>query len=659
MMIEIEKVIENTKNLTLLYVEDNKDAREITTMIFEDFFDVIVVAVDGLDGLEKFKNNSIDLVITDINMPKLNGLDMCAEIRKLDIEIPLIALSANNEENFFLQSIQIGINGYLIKPIEIEQLTNLIYSVTQKSKYLQEAKENLHFLKVYQDVVNHSSIVTKTDIKGIITYVNDGFCEVSGYSREELIGKNHNIVRHPDMPSEIFREIWDRIKFQKKIWKGIVRNRAKNSKSYYVDSTIMPIMDLDGTIVEYISLRHIVTDIMNPIKQLTNAIKNSHEPMLVFMKLDKFEMIEEFYDGDTIEMIENEVHKYFQEIFSECNDLDTVYKLGNGEYAFLLDYTKYLDTKENFIEHLKQYQERIKTDKIELKDIEYDVKILISLVYEKEKILESAKLGIKQLLKTKRDFIVANSLANIELVKAKENMKVVHMIKSAIKHSKIVSYFQPIVDNKTEKIVKYESLVRLIDSDDKVISPYFFLETAKKSGYYSKITNIVMENSFAILKNCNVDISINLSAIDIEKQVTRENILKLLEKNKEYTSRVVFELLEDESVKEFDVISKFITTVKSYGVKIAIDDFGAGYSNYERLLDYQPDILKIDGCLIRDIETSSYSLSAVKSIVTFAKEQNIQTIAEYIENESIFNILKLLGVDYSQGYYFGKPKPLL
>jgi len=657
-MIEIDRVLANTQGLQLLYVEDNQDARTMTLMILEDFFDSIIVAVDGADGLEKFKNNNIDLVITDINMPNLNGLEMCEEIRKIDIETPLIALSANNDENFFIQSIQVGVSGYLIKPIAIEQLVNVIYSVTQKSNYLRESKKNLHFLKVYQEVVNRSSIVSKTDKKGIITFVNDAFCEISGYTRDELIGKNHNIVRHPDMPAEIFAEIWRTIKIDKKVWHGIVRNRAKNSKSYYVDSTIMPIIDLDGEILEYISLRHSITDIMNPMKQLTNAIKNFQDPILIFMKLNKFEMMEEFYDNEIVELIEEKAHHALEKIFSQFYDFDTIYKLGNGEYAFLIDYKKYFKTKEDFIVSMKQYQEMIRDRKIELTDISYDMAVLISLVYEKEKILESAKIGIKHLLKTKKDFIVANNLANMELIKAKENMKIVHMIKSAIEDSRIVSYFQPIVDNKTKEIVKYESLVRLIDSDNKVISPYFFLETSKKSDYYPKITNIVMEHSFSILKNCNVDISINLSAIDIEQKTTRESILKLLEKNKEYTSRVVFELLEDESVKEFDVIKKFITTVKSYGVKIAIDDFGAGYSNYERLLDYQPDILKIDGCLIRDIEQSSYSLSAVKSIVTFAKEQNIQTIAEYIENESIFNIIKVLGVDYSQGYYFGKPEPL-
>ncbi|MEA3552908.1 MAG: EAL domain-containing protein, partial [Campylobacterota bacterium] len=97
---------------------------------------------------------------------------------------------------------------------------------------------------------------------------------------------------------------------------------------------------------------------------------------------------------------------------------------------------------------------------------------------------------------------------------------------------------------------------------------------------------------------------------------------------------------------------------KDFGVKIAIDDFGAGYSNFERLVDYKPDILKIDGCLIRDIETNNYSHCVVRTIVSFATEQNIKTIAEYVENEEIFNILDDLGVDYSQGYYFGKPNPL-
>jgi PAS domain S-box-containing protein len=658
-VIDVNEVIKYSKDLKLLYVEDNEDAREMTTMILEDFFDSIIIAVDGEDGYNKFQENDIDLIITDINMPKLNGLEMAGKIRELDDDVSIVVLSAHNEDSFFIDSIEIGINGYLLKPIDINQFCNLIYRVIQKFKYITQSKSNLYLLQEYQEATNSSSIVSKTNLKGIITFVNDAFCDISGYTKEELIGVNHNIVRHPDNPKQIFKEMWQTIRDEKKIWKGIVRNRAKNGKSYYVDSLVMPILDLKGEILEYISLRNNITDIMNPVKQLNSAIKNFQNPILIYMKLDKYDMLEEFYAHETVETMQEKVTHYLQNKFSELFEFDKIYQLGNGEYALLIDYNRYFSNKETLVQTLKHYQEQIKEEKIELGTIEYDIAILMSLVYEKDMILESAKLGIKRLLRTKKDFIISNDLAAMVQEQAKENMKTVSMIKKAINSSKIVSYFQPIIHNQTQKIAKYESLVRLIDEDNNVISPFFFLETSKKSNYYTQITNIVLEHSFSILKNCNVDISINLSAIDIEQRHTREKILKLLEHNRTHASRVVFELLEDENIKEFEVIKEFIRNVKDFGVKIAIDDFGAGYSNYERLLDYQPDILKIDGCLIRNIETSSYSLSVVKSIVTFAKEQNIQTIAEFIENESIFNIIKELGVDFSQGYYFGKPEPTI
>ncbi len=657
-MIDLDEIVKYSKGLKLLYVEDNKDAREMTTMILENFFDSIVVAVNGEDGYEKFKSNNIDLVITDINMPILNGLDMCSKIREIDSDVPLIVLSAHNEDNLFIKSIAIGVSGYLLKPIEHNQLSSLIYRVTQKYKYATQAKANQHLLKVYQKATDLSSIVSRTDLKGIITYVNDSFCEISGYTKDELIGKNHNIVRHPDNPQAIFKEIWESIKEKQEIWKGIVRNRAKNGKSYYVNSLIMPITDIHGNTTEYISLRNDITNIMNPQKQLTNELNDSSNPLLIYMKLGNFSDIEEFYDNSTIELIQDMTLLYLQNKFTQIYSFDKIYQLGNGEYALVLKASSYLKDEKFFIKKLKEYQELIKEDTITLPNIEYDISLLISFAYEKEKILESVKLGIKRLIKVKKTFILANSMATKEQAKARENMKTVFMIKNAINNSKIVSYFQPIIDNTTQEIVKYESLVRLINEEGKVLSPFFFLETAKKSNYYLNITNIVLEHSFTMLRNCHYDISINLSALDIEHKSMRERILKLLKENKEYANRVVFELLEDESVQNINTVKQFIIDVKEYGVKIAIDDFGAGYSNFERLLDYQPDILKIDGCLIRDIETSTYSLSVVKSIVTFAKEQKLQTIAEFIENEAIYKIIKELGVDFSQGYHFGKPEPL-
>jgi len=657
-MINFEEIIKYSQKLKLLYVEDNQEARESTIMILEEFFDDITIAINGEDGYEKFKEDgAFDLIITDINMPVLNGLDMIAKIREIDKNISILVLSAYNESGFFMDSIKLGVEGYLLKPIDMNQFIGVLQKVIEKLKLKDEADENLHFLKEYQDATNSSSIVSKTDTEGVITYVNDIFCEISGYSREELIGKNHNMVRHPDMPKEVFADLWDTIKNKKQIWKGIVRNLSKSGKSYYVKSTIKPILDRDNNIVEYIGIRDDITDIMNPKKQLNDAIKNAKEPLVVYLKLDEFRTLEEFYDNATVEKIQDKITKYLEENMPSSCPFEKVYQLGNGEYAMIQEKNICINDKDDFIENLKEYQNNINNGTVDISDVDYDMSVIISLAYNDNQVLESSKLGIRKLLKTKQDFIIANNFAQKEKEKAQKNMKILSIVKKAIDDFKIVSYFQPIINNKTQEIEKYESLVRLIDENGKVLSPFFFLDTAKKGKYYLQITNMVLDNSFAALKNTNMDISMNLSALDIENENIREKLISMVS-NCDNANRIVFELLEDEQVKDFQTVKDFISHIKTFGCKIAIDDFGAGHSNFERLLDYQPDILKIDGCLIRDIETNSYSLSVVKTIVTFAKEQNIQTVAEFIENEAIFNILRDLGVTYSQGYYFGKPEPL-
>jgi len=650
-----DEEINYLKQLKILFVEDNQNAREMTAMIFEEIFATVIVAVDGIDAFEKFQQDSFDMVISDINMPRMNGLELFKKIKEIDKNTPLVFLSAHNEDSYFLESIKIGVNGYLLKPIEINQLMDTLVRITQKYKYIKQSQENLFLLQEYQEAVNQSSIVSKTDRKGIITFVNDAFCEISQYTKEELIGKNHNLVRHPDMSKSIFEDLWDTIKNQKKSWKGVIKNRAKNGTAYYTDSLIMPILDNDGNILEYISIRHDITAVMNPAKQLMNAV-HSNETILIYIKIAKFEILEEFYDNETLEKTQEKVKNYLFKRFKDMH-VENIYQLGGGDYGVLID-AKAKEDLQRLVSNLKDIQNAIHDDKIQLDDFEYDIAILISLVYDGERVLESAKMGMKQLLESGKQFVVANDFAKLRSQQARKNIETIFMIKEAIANSKIISYFQPIIDNKTQKIVKYESLVRLIDKNQKVLTPYFFLDIAKKTDYYSKITHIVLEHSFDILDYCKVDISINLSAIDIEQKETREKIFHLLEKNSQYASRVVFELLEDETVRDFELIKKFIRDVKEYGVTIAIDDFGAGYSNFERLLDYQPDILKIDGSLIKNIESSDYSLSLVKSIVAFAKEQNIATVAEFIENENIFKIINEIGVDYSQGYFFGKPEPL-
>jgi len=132
--------------------------------------------------------------------------------------------------------------------------------------------ENSNLLAEYKRAVDLSNIVSKTNPKGVITYVNDKFCEISGYAREELIGKPHNIIRHPDMPREAFKELWNTIK-AKKSWNGVVTNMKKDGGQYIVDTTVIPILDVDGDVVEYIAIRHDITELEETKQQLRNINK--------------------------------------------------------------------------------------------------------------------------------------------------------------------------------------------------------------------------------------------------------------------------------------------------------------------------------------------------------------------------------------------------
>ena len=114
-------------------------------------------------------------------------------------------------------------------------------------------------LEQYQSAIESSNIISKTDIFGIITFVNDEFCKISGYTKEELVGKNHNIVRHPDVPASTFRQLWQTI-LQKKTYKSTVKNLAKDGSTFYVNTTVFPILDENGDIEEFIAIRYDVTE---------------------------------------------------------------------------------------------------------------------------------------------------------------------------------------------------------------------------------------------------------------------------------------------------------------------------------------------------------------------------------------------------------------
>ncbi|MEA3315233.1 MAG: response regulator [Campylobacterota bacterium] len=327
---ELEQIITKTSRLHLLYVEDSESVRESTLEILKEYFDNIVVANDGLDGFEKFKNNDFDIVITDIIMPNLNGLDMSRKIREVNKSIPVIMLTAFSESKYLLESIKIGIDGYLNKPLLLEEFNSLMQRVL--------IKFDEHYFKSYQEelmieTIDKNVIMSKTDLKGIITYVSDAFCEISGYTKDELIGQPQNMVRHPDMPSEIFDYIWSIIPQGDK-WEGELKNLRKDGEYYWVYAIITPDYNHNGDHIGYTSIRRDIADqkkveILNA--SLEMKIEEANKSLSDTLK----------HTRDSIEyaaLIQSSLipdnalfRKYFQEYFVIWHPKDTV---GGDIYLF-------------------------------------------------------------------------------------------------------------------------------------------------------------------------------------------------------------------------------------------------------------------------------------------------------------------------------------
>lgn len=310
--------------------------------------------------------------------------------------------------------------------------------------------------------------------------------------------------------------------------------------------------------------------------------------------------------------------------------------------------------QDKFLEIVQNISEEVYKKVFYYEQYEIDVRITAGISFSnKNNKLITADIALQSAKKDHKDYLVFYD----ELDKFQEyenNMLWSKKLKNAFNNDKIVVFYQPLINNKTMKVDKYECLVRLIDEDGKVISPFFFLDISKKSNQYIKLTKIVIEKSFKKFSDLPFEFSVNISYEDI---VDSEFLDFIKEKIKKYnvSNKVVFEILEDENVKNYELLINFVDEIKSLGCKVAIDDFGSGYSNFEHLLKMNVDYLKIDASLIKNIAVDENSFKITKTIVEFAKNLNLKTIAEFVENKEIFDITKELGTDFSQGYYFSAP----
>lgn len=288
--------------------------------------------------------------------------------------------------------------------------------------------------------------------------------------------------------------------------------------------------------------------------------------------------------------------------------------------------------------------------------IEFDLSLRIGIdeSTDPNKILSNADMALQYAKRIDRAIVLYSKDLNIEQVYEKY-IRVIRMVKQAIEEDRVLPFFQPIAKKGQ---LGYECLVRIQTKEGSIASPMDFLDTIKNTKYYNQITQIMIKKSFEKFKDLNNGFSINLDHQDIQNRQTKQFLIEQINEHK-IGDRLIVEILESENIKDHDNLKSFLKDLRQLGVKVAIDDFGSAYSNFIRLLDIAPDFLKIDGSLIKNINSDKEVRNITSHIIHLAKDLGIQTVAEFVYSQEICENVYSLGIDAVQGYHIGEPSPEL
>lgn len=380
--------------VTILYVEAKEGLREELITILKRVLKKVYVSEDGLDALEIYKKNkdSIDLIFTSINIPGINGVDLLKEVRLIDKKIPFMINTIHTQSELLLEAIEHDVTEYIPKSAGTKELLLKIASrCHDRYSYRKMAMQEEEITR-YLDALNKVAIVSKTDLRGYITYANEIFCEIAQYKESELLGKPHNIIRHPDMPKAAFKEMWDTIQAGNK-WQGKVKNKAKDGTAYFVNATIFPQYDEQGKeIIGYIAIRFLTTDDENEKREFKKkVIVNLQDSRKKQFELSsKNNNLEE--ELETLNQKNNEYEKYIVNLQTSLEESE---KKNISKERQLNHYEQQMhNVDEKYLERMKTKRKEVEGRLDNIHDLRHDKDLLVKKNNELTKDIDELKTSI-------------------------------------------------------------------------------------------------------------------------------------------------------------------------------------------------------------------------------------------------------------------------
>lgn len=551
--------------------------------------------------------------------------------------------------------------------------------ILNESKALKALELSIVELEDMKSALDEAVIVAITDRRGIITSVNDQFCAISKYKREELLGQDHRILNSGYHPEIFFKNMWKAIG-KGKTWHGEICNRAKDGSLYWVQTTIVPFMDDRGKPYQYISIRTDITAQKN-IQQIThiayhddltglpnrrNLLKNLEQEVkeskklntsfaLFLLDVNRFKNVNDGLGHKVGDLFLKEISARLMAIGRQG---DTFYRLNGDEFVYILkDVTKIDEMTERMLTIFKE-----------------------SFCFLNYEFYSSASIGISLFPDhgdTVSDIIKSADMAMYEAKKKNGNVSIIYSddlsgitdsflmletkLHHALQNNAFELHYQPKITMETGKMEGMEALIRWIDEDLGFVPPDQFIPFAEECGLISEIGEWVLKKASMQVKHWNdtynikLRVAVNISPKHLAEQTFVERLQKILEEVALDPTQLEIEITEMSMMDQnSDLICK-IQNLKKMGITISIDDFGTGYSSLSYLKQFPIDALKIDRSFIQNISKEETGIAMVEAIIKVAHALNLDVVAEGVEEERELQILKDHSCEFVQGYYFSKP----
>jgi diguanylate cyclase (GGDEF)-like protein/PAS domain S-box-containing protein len=671
--------------LKVLFVEDSdNDAALLLRELHKGGYEPDYARVETAQELEtSLQETRWDIVISDYSMPSFDGIAALKIVRKHNQDVPFIIVSANIGEEIAIMAMKAGAQDYIMKG-NLKRLLPAIEREINEStirKKHRMAEEDMR--KLSSAIEQTADVVIITDKRGKIEYVNTAFVNITGYKKDEVIGKYPNILKSGEHDKTFYNSLWSAIQ-SKKSFQDVFINKRKDGTVYYEEKTISPLIDEEGNIENFIStgkdvtsqiktqerLQHIthhdlLTGLPNRslfIDRLNQAIArakwNKRVISVLFFDLDRFKNINETLGHSHGDALLLQVSERLMHCVREG---DSVARLGDDEFAIVLeDVAKKEDIPHVTEKIMRQMSAPYKIDDIEL----YATTSIGISVYpgdgdDGDMLLQNADVALhhaKEAGSNLYRFYTAemNSQSLYRL-----NME--SSLRHGLERNEFVLHYQPQFETRTGKIIGAEALIRWQHPELGMVAPNEFIGLLEETGMIIHVGMWVLQSAcmqgqkWNEEHNAGLRVSVNISPVQFNHPGLVDSVKEALETSGLPAELLELELTESTVMRDPLTAANTLQEFNDMGVRIAIDDFGTGYSSLSYLQKFPLDTLKIDRSFISGVEHNNGNASIVSAIISMAHNLKMEVVAEGVEIEDQADFLRLHECEIMQGFLLSKP----